>query len=206
MRKLLTKKTVGCVLCAALSVAWSERAQAKEAIGQSGRRPHYALEAEPHLVLGALDPPGVGRSLGLGGGVRATIEIVEHGFIAKLNDSVGIGFGADYLLYEPGEQARGSCERFEAAPNSTQVCVEVSGGGDRVSYVVLPVVLQWNFWLTRRWSVFGEPGVFFYVAEEQLQFSPLALQGGGRYQFSDSLSVSLRLGYPTWSVGISLFL
>ena len=37
--------------------------------------------------------------------------------------------------------------------------------GDTASYLVFPVVMQWNFWLSQNWSVFGEPGLVIYMLD-----------------------------------------
>jgi hypothetical protein len=71
----------------------------------------------------------------------------------------------------------------------------------------LPVAMQWNFWLTNHWSVFGEPG--FAVAGKRLEFKddvfhPIFM-AGGRYHFTDRVALTLRGGYPAASVGVSFF-
>ena len=175
----------------------------------------YAVELEPHLVLGLFDPPGSASGTGLGAGGRASIQIVKNGFIPTINNSVAIGFGLDFLSYSGGAVAsRGTCVRY--APNpapdpspgvaAPPVCVEVQQGGSPTNYAVLPVVMQWNFYLTRKWSVFGEPGLAFYWDDYAwLRASPV-LYLGGRYHFSDRTTLTLRLGYPTFSLGVSFFL
>ena len=88
--------------------------------------------------------------------------------------------------------------------------VGIGFGGDiffRNGTLFLPVVMQWNFWLTTHWSVFGEPGI---------GFSPNARPGrgvihpafyiGGRYHFNERVSLTLRIGYPAISVGASFLL
>lgn len=73
--------------------------------------------------------------------------------------------------------------------------------------IFVPVVMQWNFWLTTHWSVFGEPGVGF--AFNQFKGRDLAhpvIDLGGRYHFNDKISLTMRIGYPSVSVGASFFL
>jgi hypothetical protein len=66
--------------------------------------------------------------------------------------------------------------------------------------------MQWNFWLTPQWSVFGEPGLSLYWFNfRSLGVSP-ALFVGARFQLSDVLSITVRLGYPTLSLGVSFLL
>jgi hypothetical protein len=71
----------------------------------------------------------------------------------------------------------------------------------------IPVVMQWNFWLSTHWSVFGEPGVGFAANPEGDRdvFHPTAYLGG-RYHFNDRVSLTMRIGYPAISIGASFFL
>lgn len=111
-------------------------------------------------------------------GFRGSIEIVDNGFISSINNTVAISFGADWA--DKG--------------------------------VWLPVAMQWNFWLSHNWSVFGEPGVAFRVGEgfdghgPNGRFGWLALWVGGRFHFTDTITLTLRLGRPTTSVGVSFLL
>ena len=129
-----------------------------------GDHPNYAFELEPH---GLLEPfhdfhPGVG--------VRGTIEIVDNGFITKINNTVGIGFGLDWTSKS----------------------------------VWVPVVMQWNFWLSENWSVFGEPGAVLRISDEKKKgLDYFAVYAGGRFHFSDTLTLTMRVGKPTASVGVS---
>jgi hypothetical protein len=63
--------------------------------------------------------------------------------------------------------------------------------------------MQWNFWLSRRWSVFGEPGLLLRYVYDDLGVSPFVVYGGGRLHFSENVALTLRVGYPTFSAGIS---
>jgi hypothetical protein len=178
-------------------------AHAQSTIRQPGNRPHYSFELEPELVLGPFEPPGAQAGDGYGAGVRGTIEIAPDGFLPKLNDSVGIGFGFDYLSYP--SDPRGECTQFVTGAAGTRVCTATSGGS--AAYLYFPVVLQWNFWLHRKWSVFGEPGVaLYYHRQRGLDFSPFVIEAGGRYHFSDAVALTLRVGYPMVSLGVSFLL
>ncbi|MGA2447186.1 MAG: hypothetical protein ABTD50_00765 [Polyangiaceae bacterium] len=184
-------------------------AAAQSIIRYAGDHPLYQVELEPHLLLGPFNPPGTGEGTGVGAGGRASIEIVKKGFVETINDSVAIGFGLDLLHYSGGANAqRATCVR--SVPPLTgggpPVCVEVQQNGSPTNYAVLPVVMQWNFYLTRKWSVFGEPGLAFYWDDfAWLRASPV-LYLGGRYHFTDKTTLTLRLGYPTFSLGVSFFL
>lgn len=112
----------------------------------------------------------------LGAGFRGTIVIVQNGFIQSINNSVGITFGADLFV---GKET-----------------------------LFIPVALQWNFWLGTHWSVFGEPGVGFALKKFEAKDDVVhpILMAGGRYHFSDRVSLTLRVGYPAVSLGVSFFL
>jgi hypothetical protein len=181
-------------------------ARAQSTIKQPGARASYYFEAEPHLDLGLFDPPGFGGGTGLGGGFRGTIELLKDGFIPKLNDSVGLGFGFDYLRYDGWQGPRGLCEQFVPGPSGVPICVRASSSIDHVNYFYLPVVMQWNFWLHRRWSVFGEPGLSLYFEDGQLELAPFVFFAGGRYHFTDRITLTMRIGYPTFSLGVSFLL
>lgn len=111
-----------------------------------------------------------------GVGFRGTVSILHNGFVKTINNSIGITFGLDYA--DKG--------------------------------VWIPVAMQWNFWLSRNWSVFGEPGAAIRVGEgghvhhENLDW--LAFWAGGRYHFTDRVTLTLRVGTPTLSVGVSFLL
>jgi len=142
-------------------------------IKRAGDHPHYAFEAEPHLLLGW-------RELrdGPGAGFRATIVIVDNGFVRTINNSVGIGFGFD---------------------------VDPIRNADRFA---VPIVLQWNFWLSTHWSVLGEPGAAIQLGQGRDPNWPArpVIYAGGRFHFSDSIALTLRAGYPDIGVGISFLL
>lgn len=183
-------------------------ARAQSIVKQPGQHPDYAVELEPHLALGLFDPPGYGLGTGIGGGVRATIPILRNGFIPKLNNSVGIGFGLDYVGYDNASGSRGSCAEFAQGPSGVPVCVRVSGSAYGYSgrYFYLPVVLQWNFWLHRRWSVFGEPGLALYFEDSRLRVDPFEIFAGGRFHFNDRITLTMRIGYPVFTLGVSFLL
>jgi len=181
---------------ALLSLAWPATAD-ELVIRRAGAHPDYVFEAEPHLVLGFIDPPGpdVDEDFGIGPGFRGTIKIVDNGFVPSINNSVGIGFGLDWVRYA-------NVRRCHAGPNG--VC-EIFG--QDVNYFWIPVVLQWNFWLSEQWSVFGEPGAAFRIVDpgdDKVQF--IVLYAGGRWHFSDRMTLTMRAGYPTFSVGVSFLL
>lgn len=148
-------------------------AAAQNLIKNPTQHPHYAVELEPHLVLDFIGEDHIG----IGG--RATIPIVDPGFVSTINNSVGIGFGAAFL------------------------------DGNHHTVLTLPAVMQWNFWFTPNWSAFGEPGLTLNVVERNndtdLDLDPV-MAVGGRYNFNDHISLTGRVGYPYASFGVSFFL
>ena len=148
--------------------------------------PHYIFEAEPHVLIGAIEPPGPAEGQGFGLGFRGTFEVVDNGFINSINNTVGIGVGVDYIGYSWDTCESGTC-RDEAA-----------------AYLWFPLVMQWNFWLSEQWSVFAEPGVGLRVDDEDgVSPEPIQMYLGGRWHFSEYVALTLRVGYPTFSVGSS---
>jgi hypothetical protein len=168
----------------------------------------YELEIEPHLVLGTA-PPGPGYGSGVGVGVRGSVVIVPEGFIRNVNDSIAVGFGLDLGHYTGAWDLRGyrdQCLHYEPGPNGTSICTEVTSNGGTYNYLFLPVVMQWNFWFTRRFSAFGEPGVdVYYLGNHGLSVSPAAYIGG-RVKLAEGITLTGRLGYPTVAVGVSFML
>jgi hypothetical protein len=166
----------------------------------------YDLEIEPHLVLGTA-PPGVGAGSGVGVGVRGSLVILPEGFIPKVNDSVAIGVGLDFGRYYGKWAVNGyqeQCLHYESGPNGTRICTEVTSNA--YTYLYIPVVMQWNFWFTRRFSAFGEPGVdLYYIGNQGFNVVP-ALYLGGRVQLSDRITLTARVGYPTLALGVSFML
>lgn len=117
----------------------------------------------------------------------------EHG-----RGELGAGFRGTIVLVDNG---------FVPSINNS---VGIGFGGDiffghGVFYI--PVVMQWNFWLTTHWSVFGEPGIGIAANPEvgRDALGPVIMVGG-RYHFNDRISLTMRIGYPAISVGVSFFL
>jgi hypothetical protein len=121
---------------------------------------------------------------------------VQNGFVSEINNSVGVGFGLDVVFYDACYYS-GSCS---------------------ATYFDFPVVMQWNFFVAKRFSVFGEPGLVFYhgdfgscplascpAAPSVNGFEP-AFYLGGRYHLSEHTSLTMRLGFPSLTFGLSFFL
>jgi len=167
-------------------------ARADETIRNPGDHPNYAVEVEPHLNLG-WDDLFPGDSFGFG--VRVSIPLLDRGFVKTINDTIAISFGADLLHFS-------GCY--------------IPGSSCSANFLLLPVAMQWNFYVAHNWSVFGEPGLFIYhgffndcPANVQCQNTPSetgvqpAIFVGGRYYFNEHTALTMRLGFPTVSIGVS---
>jgi hypothetical protein len=208
-RLLMKTAAVFFVLAFALGVCASNAHADETTVIYGARAPiGYGVEIEPHLLLGT-SPPGNGAGSGAGIGARGSVVVAPDGFIRGVNDSIAISFGLDVGHYSAAWGLNGyrdQCLHFEPGPAGTSICTEVTSNGGTSNYVYVPIVMQWNFWLTQRWSVFGEPGLnTFFLANHGAGIAP-ALYLGGRFQITDRITITARLGYPTFTLGASFFL
>ena len=187
-----------------LAVIVPTQARADDTIKHPGDHPSYNVEIEPHGILGGYDSVYVsGAGFGVGG--RFSIPIVQNGFVPSINNSVAITFGLDFLHY--GSDCGYGGLNYSCAAN----------------FLYFPVAMQWNFYVSQKWSVFGEPGLYIYHGffdsycppnANGSCFEPIsnatgvrpAFYLGGRYHFNEKVSLTMRIGYPTISVGVSWFL
>jgi hypothetical protein len=129
-------------------------------------------------------------------------EIEPHGIL---------GFGAPFedTAAEIGLGVRGTLHLANGFIPSINDSVGVgfgidfTPGGD--GRVLIPIVLQWNFWLSNRFSVFGEPG-FAVTSGGPQTFDPFIFYAGGRFLFTPRIGFTVRVGYPDVSVGVSFLL
>jgi hypothetical protein len=148
--------------------------------------------AEPSLIKSPGDHPpyhvelephalvgyGAFENGALGAGLRANIKLVDPGFISTLNDTVALSLGADFFL-----------------------------GYKRANVAYLPVQLQWNFFFTQHWSAGGEAGASLQIGDvgDRNRIWPI-VSAVGRYHFNERISLTLRVGFPAVSLGVSFFL
>ncbi len=201
MKRLPTTLLAGAIALVATTAGGLANAQS--IIKNPGDHPPYKVELEPHLDLGWAH---LYRGNGLGVGARVGIVIVDNGFIKSINNSVAISFGLDWLRYS-------DCYYYDRRGRLDYGC--------GASYFVFPVTMQWNFWLSPKWSVFGEPGLYVYhgVYDDYCRdrfgnsipgcgyptrtgVEP-ALFVGGRFHFNDTVALTMRIGYPLASIGVS---
>jgi hypothetical protein len=172
-------------------------AQADEVIivREEGPRPArfessvYPVEIEPHFTFG---PENVFGAAGFGGGLRIGIPLVG-GRIGRVPDNLAISFGADILHYDN--------------------CYFANDCG--ANYLMFPVAAQWNIFVARRVSIFLEGGAFLYkgwfdecgpgggcAAPSDFGVLP-TVAVGGRIHISRFSALTLRIGYPTTTFGLS---
>jgi hypothetical protein len=189
-------RTARCLLSAAFVTVpafVSSSARADDTIKHPGDHPQYRVELEPHGIF-AWDPTySAWRNVGLGPGFRASIALLDNGFIPKINNNVAITFGTDFAIHPCG----GNCIT--------------------AFFFHFPVALQWSFYVAKNWSVFGELGPDFIAGWYNgacggrgfdcgnFTVRP-AFFAGGRYHFNEKISLTMRLGYPMFTVGVSFFL
>lgn len=124
-------------------------------------------------------------------------EAEPHALIEPFHDfRPGVGFRGTIELVDNG---------FVQTINNT---VGIGFGVDWTEKNLwIPIVMQWNFWLSENWSVFGEPGGVIRISDEKKKaFDYFAFYAGGRLHFSDTIALTMRVGKPTVSVGISFML
>ncbi len=190
----------------------SRTARADEMIiKHPGDHPNYSVEIEPHFAAGFFRYGASG--IGLGG--RFTIPVVKNGFVSTINNNVGIGFGIDWLHYSGCYYGRWYYY-----------------SGCYFNSFWFPIDLQWNFFLATHWSVFAELGLAIVYSDwggpyyggggtcfdrfgnpydcggggpNHFELEPVVFIGG-RYHFSESVALTLRLGWPYLSIGVSFML
>lgn len=202
------------IFAALTTVALAAAPASARTIIKDPNPPKYGVEIEPKLNLAYFGLWSYGGN-GIGPGVRFSIPVMSPGFIKKINDSVAITFGADFLHYEGYRYAWCSARNCYANYDPSFWALH------------LPVALQWNFFLTEKWSVFAEPGLtirhawykdnpyygtycdprFYDCRNRDATDVYFTFFAGGRFHFTDNVALTMRLGYPIdLSVGVSFFL
>lgn len=206
------------VFASVAGVALLTASPADAQIKRPGAHIKYGVELEPHLVYQWAHE--IGRDEGFGLGFRASIPIVEDGPIKKINNSMAISFGIDWTHFD---DPCGSYWWRGRPPDPDDRDYYYWNEDCNATQLWFPVVLQWNFWLTETISVFGEPGLAFqhvrwnyYVpcnspdgwcdVDDTDTDLELVFWGGARFLVSDSIAITLRLGDPSLTAGVSFFL
>lgn len=210
---MLSKSALRFVLCCAVlaTLFFPAASQAQAIIKQPGNHANYTLEIEPHLAFQWASRFGSGD--GFGGGARVNIPFMHNGPIPSINNNMGISFGLDITF---GDGGPGWCYNRYDRNLWRDDC--------SVTEVWLPVAMQWNFYLTKVISVFGEPG--FAIAHRRWDYDwycngntgaycdqhrsdtdlEFIFAGGGRFMFSDKIGATVRIGFPMITAGINFLL
>jgi hypothetical protein len=212
-------RTRGAVLSliVAASLGTAHAARADDTIKRPGDHPKYSVELEPHGIIG-WNANWYGTGLGLGG--RVSIFLTD-GFVKTINNSVAIGLGVDWAHY--------SGTNCVYDPRFPGYCYGYGYYGN-ADFLQFPVVMQWNFYVAQRWSVFAEPGLYIWHGIYSAPNYPCNGPGlppcggylgyygndtgvgfagwvGGRFYISDSVTLTMRLGYPDLlTIGVSFLL
>lgn len=132
--------------------------------------------------------------VGFASGARFGIPIVNNGFVSSINDAVYINFGLDF--YWTRWRCRGvRCEDWEY------------GGG-----LGVPVTLHWEFYFHDDWSAFVELGAQLFLhpgfwnsgvfdAYDAGYWFVGAI--GGRFHVNENVALTLRIGTPYASFGLT---
>lgn len=186
-----------CLLLAALACAWAWTPDVAAAqLNTPGRHPRYTAELEPHLVWQWTGDERA-RNDGIGMGFRASIPLLQDGPVSTINNSLAISFGLDWAYFPE--------------------CYDYRDCSENDFWV--PVVAQWNFYLTPVISLFPEFGLGFRNAVidydapcrgdncrgSALEVHPV-LWFGARFRLADAVALTLRLGTPSLQLGVSLFI
>lgn len=196
--------TLGFLACALLAIA-SDSAAAQ--IKSPRAHTHYGVELEPHLVVQWADEP-YWRDTGIGVGLRASIPVIEDGPVSSINNSLAVGFGLDWAHFDDCGPWNDLCE------------------ADNFWF---PLVVQWNFFLTKSISMFGEFGLALQYARlgwaGDIPVNCVRVRGvdvcqgdvddtdvelvlwlGARFAISENIAFTLRLGTPSLLFGVSFLL
>jgi hypothetical protein len=136
--------------------------------------------------------------LGFAGGARFGIPILQNGFIPSLDNAVYLNFGVDaYAIDWSGCRSR------------------IGTGCNREYGFALgfPITLHWEFYFTDNWSAFAELGFQIFLPPSLFYgdyWDPgdhigmwVIAAAGGSYHFSEAIAITLRLGNPYFSFGVT---
>ncbi len=136
--------------------------------------------------------------LGFAGGARFGIPLVQNGFVPSIDNAVYLNFGVDvYAIDWDGCRGAGGC-----------------GGAREYGFAMgFPVALHWEFYFNDSWSAFGELGFQIFLPPSLFyrnQWDPgdhigawIIGAAGGSYHFSEAVALTLRVGNPYISFGVT---
>jgi hypothetical protein len=186
----MTAMATGMVALAIPALASEARADGEVTMQTLPEPTAYPWEIEPHLTFG---PGNVYGNAGYGAGLRVGFPFAE-GHLGRLPQNLAFNFGGDLIHYD-------NC---------------YFGNYCGANYLLVPAAAQWNVAIARPVTLFLEAGVFLYkgwfsgCAPGDVGCSPPSdfgllptLAFGGRIHLSENVALTMRLGYPTTTLGVS---
>jgi hypothetical protein len=129
-----------------------------------------------------------------------SVEVEPHALIGfdRFGEKPGVGVGGRISIpfMDPGFIKKIN----DNAGITFGVDVIFPGGG---AIIDAPIACQWNFFVHRKWSVLGEVGGTLGNHHDSVVHPGIWV--GGRYHFNDHVALTMRLGYPTFSLGLSFW-
>jgi len=174
---MLRRVTHAVVAAALIGGAWSVAAPSTAAAQRTRIGTPFAGSRRLQLDLHA----GLAwRHKGFATGARFGVPIVHNGFVPSINNAVYINFGGD-LYFRKHHSDLG-----------------------------IPVTMHWEFYFTEHWSAFGEAGlnIFLHLDDRNDDFDFVdwfIAAVGGRFWFNEAVALTLRVGNPYVSFGVSFF-
>jgi hypothetical protein len=193
--------TVSAFALATTFALFTQNASAATIIKQPGNHPQYSWELEPHLAVD-WDNHWYNDD-GFGPGVHAAIPFMHNGPIPTINNNMAIKFGMDLIFHGGCDGRYRDWDRYNCSATS----------------VLLPIALQWNFYITDIITVFGEPGLAIRHMWWEQTNCPDGRCGdwdgsdtyllpyfgaGAKFMFGRTAGLNVRLGYPDVTIGASI--
>ncbi len=186
------RRVVAPGLCLALVLALSSPALAEEpapAPERASWHPKYVTELELHGEFAVGDAYGPGGGMGL----RATLPVWENQPLRRVDDTISLSIGFDWVRY-------GSYR--PAGAGSSGVTADA---------FYVPLSIPFDVWLGRV-ALFVEPAVVWRFArydgcsrlpcEDSSRFFPTGFVGM-RIKTAERVSITFRAGWPMFTLGAS---
>lgn len=190
MRPIKSPLSTALVIFAVVVAAWSVCTNTARA--QSGRI-QGPVRFDVHL--------GIGWQGSVGPGMRVDIPLSRDGLISSVNDELALTLGADVLFFAFDRYNRHN--PYDHPPRHSYYYHHYRHDhGDMT--LLFPIALQWNFILSRSWTVFPEAGLAITHHYSHAHVLP-NFGAGARLQFGGgSAALLLRLTFPgAFQVGIA---
>ncbi len=190
MRHIQSPLSAALALCAVIVTLWSvypssARAQAGHIQG--------AVRVDAHL--------GIGWEGSVGPGLRLDIPLSRDGLIPSVNDELALTLGADVLFFAFDRYDRHN--PYDHPPRHSYYYDHYRHERGDLT-LLFPVALQWNFIVSRQWTLFPELGLAIEHHQEHLHVLP-DFGAGARLHFGGgSAALLLRLTFPgAFQIGIT---